>query len=200
MLVRLGQEVQEVPRRVSAGQRLSKPDPPLADDDIRLEPLAQRHALPLLAIVAGDDDVFRFTRVPQNPDEGFVRSWIRRYEEGWANGSCAGFAIEDGDGTVLGFASAVQLDLPAGEAELGYLVDRRARGRGIATRSVALLTRWAFDGLGLERLELLIQPENTGSERVAERAGYRREGVLRSKHIRDGRRADFGVWSRLRTE
>jgi RimJ/RimL family protein N-acetyltransferase len=183
---------------VSAGSRLVKPDPPLADDEIRLEPLEQRHALPLLEVIENDDDVPRFTRVPANPDEAFVRSWIRRYQGGWEDGSCAGFAAVGPDGTVLGFAGAVHLDLPGAEAELGYVVGKHARGRGVATRSLALLTRWSFDALGIERLELMIQPDNAPSLRVAERAGYRFEGVLRSKHVRDGRRADFGVWSLLR--
>jgi RimJ/RimL family protein N-acetyltransferase len=185
---------------VSAGPRLAKPEPTLADDQIRLEPLEQRHAVPLLAVVENDEDISRYTRVPANPDEAFVRSWIRGYENGWDDGSRAGFAAVGAGGEVLGFAAIVHLDLPAAEAELGYVVARHARGRGVATRSVALLTRWAFDELGLERLELLIQPENTGSQRVAERSGYRFEGILRSKHIRDGRRADFGVWSFLRDD
>ena len=185
---------------MSARLPLDKPDPPLTDDLIKLEPLAQRHALPLLAIIEDDDDIVRYTRVPADPDEAFVRGWIRRYEGGWEDGSCAGFAVVDHDGGVLGFASIVSLDLLAAEAELGYLVGKQARGRGVATRAVQLLTRWSFDELGLERVELLIQPDNAGSGRVAERAGYRFEGILRSKHVRDGRRADFGVWSRLSTE
>jgi len=185
---------------VSAGHRLAKPNPPLADDLIRLEPLEQRHAVSLLAAVSGDDDVPRYTRVPANPDEAFVRGWIRRYEDGWQDGTAAGFAAVDLAGNLLGFASIVRLDLLAAEGEIGYVVGKEARGRGVATRAVQLLTRWSFEELGIERLELLINPENSGSERVAERAGYRFEGVLRSKHINDGLRADFGVWSRLRGE
>ena len=185
---------------MSAGPQLAKPDPPLADEEIRLEPLEQRHAPELLAAIENDDDVARFTRVPANPDEAFVRSWIRRYENGWDDGSSAGFAIVGHEGAVLGFAAAVHLDLPAAEAELGYVLGRQARGRGVATRALRLLTRWSFDDLGLERVELLIQPENGPSERVAERAGYRFEGVLRSKHVMNGRRADFGVWSVLRDD
>ena len=185
---------------MSVAPLLAKPDPPLADDDLRLEPLEQRHAVGLLAVVEDDEDVPRFTRVPADPDEAFVRSWITRYERGWDDGSCAGFAAVDADGIVVGFASLVALDLEALEAEVGYMVDRRARGRGIATRSLRLLTDWSFAELGLERLELRIDPENTASARVAERAGYRFEGVLRSKHIRDGRRADSGLWSLLRDD
>jgi RimJ/RimL family protein N-acetyltransferase len=184
---------------VSVEPRLAKPDPPLADDLIRLEPLEQRHALRLLAVIADDEDVSRFTRVPANPDEAFVRSWIGRYETGWDDQTCAGFAVLAGD-EILGFAALVALDIDGGEAEIGYVVAKEARGRGIASRALRLLTEWSFDELALERLELMIQPENGGSERVAERNGYRFEGVLRSKHVRDGRRTDLGVWSLLRDD
>jgi RimJ/RimL family protein N-acetyltransferase len=180
--------------------RIAKPASPLADDTIRLEPLEQRHAPKLLTVIDGDPDIARFTRVPAEPDLTFVRSWIRRYENGWNDGSCAGFAIVDHDDALLGFAALVQADLDAGEAELGYVVAQAARGRGLATRALRLLTDWSFEGLRLERLELMISPDNVGSERVADRAGYRFEGVLRSKHIRDGRRGDFGVWSKLPAE
>jgi RimJ/RimL family protein N-acetyltransferase len=59
------------------------------------------------------------------------------------------------------------------------------------------LTRWGFDELGLIRLELRIDVENPASERVAERSGYRRDGVLRNVHFKAGLRCDLGIWSRL---
>ena len=148
--------------------------------------------LPLTA----DPDVARFTRVPAGADAAFVQGWIARYEQGWQDGSRAGFAIRDG-GALVGFAALVELDLDGRQAEIGYMVDPVARGRGIATRVVRLLTRWSFETLGLERLELRIDPENAGSIRVAERSGYRLDGVLRNLHFKDGLRSDIGVWSRL---
>ena len=65
---------------------------------------------------------------------------------------------------------------------------------------LGLLTRWGFAELGLERIELRIDVENGASERVAERAGYTREGVLRSVAFKEGLRADVAVWSRLRSD
>ena len=179
--------------------KLHPPDPPLADDLIALEPLAHAH-VPWLVELAKDDQIVRFTRVPAGPDEAFVKRWIGRYVGGWADGSRAGFAVVDHDGNQLGFAAFVQLDRDAGEGEIGYAIDPEARGKGVATRSLDLLTRWGFDALALARIELIIDVENDGSARVAERAGYSFEGVLRSKHFKDGLRADLGVWSRLRTD
>jgi len=80
------------------------------------------------------------------------------------------------------------------------MVSRAARGRGIAGRALKLLTDWGLGELELERIELRIDASNPGSERVADRAGYRREGMLRSVHFKEGRRADVAVWARLRTD
>jgi RimJ/RimL family protein N-acetyltransferase len=175
---------------------LTPPDPHLADDALFLEPLTLAHVPELLAMTE-DPDVVRFTRVPAGADETFVRGWIKRYEGGWDDGSRAGFAIRGRDNGWLGFAAIVDLDLEHREGEIGYMVAPAARGRGIAPRAVELVTRWGFDELDLLRLELRIDVENPASERVAERTGYQREGVLRNVHFKEGFRSDMGVWSRL---
>ena len=84
--------------------------------------------------------------------------------------------------------------------ELAYVVAPFARGRGIATDALRLLSRWAFDQLGLERLQLKADPNNAASQRVAEKAGYQREGLLRSSFVVRGRRSDSALYSRLPTD
>src|SRR5205823_4885312 len=140
------------------------------------------------------------TRVPAGADEAFVRGWIGRYERGWDDGSRAGFAVRGGDGTFLGFAALVDLDLEHREGEIGYMVAPAARGRGLARRAVELLTRWGLGELGLLRLELRIDVANVPSALVAGRAGYRLDGVLRNVHFKEGIRCDLGVWSRLSSD
>ena len=179
-------------------RRLSRPDPPLADDAILLEPLSRSLEPELAWVVAGDPEIRRFTLLPTAPGPAFVAEWLGRYEDGWESGVCAGFAIRDAaDAGVLGFAAIVNLDLERGEGEIGYLLAPEARGRGAATRAVVLLTAWGLGPLGLDRLELRIDTENAASIRVAERAGFRLDGVLRSLHFKEGRRSDTGIWSRL---
>jgi RimJ/RimL family protein N-acetyltransferase len=104
--------------------------------------------------------------------------------------------VDSVDGTFLGLAAAVHIDEAGAEAELGYIVAAEARGRGIATEALTQLTAWAF-GRGLQRLELRIDNDNAASQRVAERSGYTREGMLRSIHFKNGRRTDLAVYSRL---
>jgi RimJ/RimL family protein N-acetyltransferase len=103
----------------------------------------------------------------------------------------------DGDGRLVGLALAPHIDHAAREAELGYLVAPSARGRGYATELLRLLTDWAFEQAGVLRATLVIDVENPASARVAERAGYVREGVMRSIDFKEGRRIDAELWSRL---
>ena len=172
----------------------------LSDGDIRLEPLTAEHADAMDAL-ARDDDVARFTRVPDPVPDGFGARWVERYTRGRDERTNEGFAIVDSEsGDFLGFMALVNLNLAAEEAEAGYIVASHARGRGVGTRALRLLTAWAFDELPLERIELLIDIENSPSVIVAQRCGYTREGVLRWTYLKPGLRSDTIVYSKLRRE
>lgn len=166
---------------------------------LRLEPLGEAHLAGLDSILA-DADVLRFTRLPVPVPDGFARTWLERYQAGRADGTREGFAIVDADGAFLGLALAPHIDREAREVELGYLVSPEARGRGVATAALRLLTDWAFSSLGAFRLALLISPANTASKRVAERAGYLYDGTLRGTWFKQDLREDTEVWSRLATD
>jgi RimJ/RimL family protein N-acetyltransferase len=166
--------------------------------DLSLTPLDARWTDDVAALVA-DPDVLRFTRIPEPPPAGFAETWIESYEKGRAEGTREGFAAVDAAGTFVGLGLAVHIDREAAEAELGYIVSRGARGRGAGTAILRLLTEWAFTELEIKRLSLVIDVENHASQRIAERCGYRREGVMRSIHVKRGVRSDAGLWSRLPT-
>jgi RimJ/RimL family protein N-acetyltransferase len=165
-------------------------------DGLRLEPLAERH-LDGIATIVTDPDVLRFTRVPEPPPPGFARAWLARYEGGSRDGSHVGFAAVDENGAFLGLALAPDIDPDGRQVELGYIVAPAARGRGVATAMLRALTRWAFAETGALRAYLLIDTGNVASQRVAERCGYVLEGVLRSVHLKQDRRSDQMIWSRL---
>jgi RimJ/RimL family protein N-acetyltransferase len=106
------------------------------------------------------------------------------------------FAITE-DGRVVG-AIDVGVDERNRTGHIGYWCARDARGRGIATRALRLLYRYALDELELERLDLITDPDNRASQRVAEKVGFRPEGVLRSLLLHpDGRRRDSVMFSLL---
>ena len=169
----------------------------LTDGVIRLVPLSAEHAGGLAGLLR-DPEVIRNTRVPDPPEEGFERGWLDAYRQGAEDGTRDGFAIEDAEtGAFLGIAGLVAIERDANQAEIGYIVAREARGRGIATRALELVTDYALGEVGLERVQLLINADNEPSLRVADRCGYSREGLFRSVYLKAGRRADMVVYSRL---
>jgi RimJ/RimL family protein N-acetyltransferase len=152
-----------------------------------------------------DADVARFLdMVPQPYGIDDARAFLAQCEESWRTGSSSTFAVlvGGGDGPVGGLG--VRWDqLDAGVAEVGYWVGGDSRRRGVATAAVRVAAGWAFEAApGLERLELRAAVDNPASNRVAEKAGFTREGVLRSQRFnaRLGRRVDFVMWSLLREE
>ena len=166
---------------------------------VALEPLGREH-LPGVEALLGDPEVLRFTRVPEPPPPDFAETWLRRYDEGRRDGTRAAFAVVDGDGEFLGLALVPRIEREARTVELGYIVAPSARGRGVATVALGLLTEWALEELRVLRIELLIGHANEGSKRVAERNGYHREGLLRSFHVKQDVRDDVEIWSRLSTD
>jgi RimJ/RimL family protein N-acetyltransferase len=164
---------------------------------IRLIPVGEEH-LAMIAALTQDPDVQRFARVPVPVPPDFAQTWLQRYETGRLDGSCEAFVAVDGrSGEVLGAGMAPHIDRATRTAELGYVVAPQARGRGVATEILRLLTEWGFSELGALRLELLISVDNVASKHVAARCGYVQEGVLRSLHVKQDVREDTEIWSCL---
>jgi RimJ/RimL family protein N-acetyltransferase len=105
------------------------------------------------------------------------------------------FAIEQ-EGQVVGSIGMGVNESRTGR--IGYWCASDKRGRGITTRALRELCRYALSELGLERLELITDPENIASQRVATKVGFRREGVQRAHLCHpDGRRRDSVMFSLL---
>lgn len=80
-------------------------------------------------------------------------------------------------------------------ANIGYWIDERYAGRGITPTAVALAADYCFQEMGLHRIEVCIRPENAPSRRVAEKLGFREEGLRpRYLHI-DGAWRDHLVYA-----
>ncbi|MDX6543937.1 MAG: [ribosomal protein S5]-alanine N-acetyltransferase [Gaiellaceae bacterium] len=90
--------------------------------------------------------------------------------------------------------------LEAGRTEFGYWVASAERGRGIAPRALTLLGRWVVENTGAKRLQLHADVENIASQRVAEKAGFTREGVQRGWLEIRGERRDMVSYSLLAEE
>ena len=156
----------------------------------------QEHLEPFRALAA-DPLVLRFTRFPDPLPEGFAESWLARYEAGRAAGTMEGFAILAG-GVFAGIAVVPEIDRARNAAELGYAVSPEARGRGVATAALELLTQWAFNEAGIERAELQIGAANEASKHVARACDYRYLHTEPHVRVKPGRIEDSAHWVRER--
>jgi RimJ/RimL family protein N-acetyltransferase len=177
------------------------PDPPLSDGVVTLRQWERGDVPALVECLDGDPEVTRWLElVPQPYDESEAKTWVRRAASYWHEGTAAPFAVTGAaGGEVVGGVGFRWVDITHAIGEVGYWLRREARGGGLTTRAVQLISKWALEALECERLQLRADELNVPSQRVAEKAGFRREGVLRSQQfsVREQRRIDFVMYSLL---
>ncbi len=169
-----------------------RPERPLSDGVVALRAWREEDVAAVVRICQ-DPEIARFTRVPSPYTEEDARGFLGRHEE-----EELGFAIVDADDHDEVIGSIGLRDDGEGRGELGYLVAAQARGRGVASRAVRLLAEWAVTEAGRARVQLYTRVDNPASQRAAEKAGLRREGVLRAYMLLKDERHDaviFGMTS-----
>ena len=171
--------------------------PDLGDVMVRLRPPATRD-IDAITDACQDPDIPRFTRIPSPYERAHAEGWVAHSADAWRDGTEAAFVVVDArDELLLGSTGIMHLADKGLSPEIGYWVVREQRGRGIATRALRLAAEWALRDLEVERLELMAHVDNHASQRVATRAGFTREGVLRSYTNIGGRISDIVMFSLL---
>ncbi len=175
---------------------ISPPDPPLSDASIRLRPFRADDAQ-AVAAACQDPEIARWIPmipVPYSLDD--ARAFILSTLQAWHDGSGCEFAIADAETDRYLGSIGLHLGVNARRHAIGYLVAAEARGRGVATRAVGLVTHWAFERFAMQRLCLWTLPGNVASQAVAEKAGFRFEGLVRNWDLgRDGQPIDVVMFS-----
>jgi RimJ/RimL family protein N-acetyltransferase len=131
-----------------------------------------------LAPLFGDRDIARFSSLPSEYSPAAALEHLTRLRAQRAAGELLALAVTRGAGSPLGNVNLVfRFGADVREAALGYWITPAARRRGLALDASRLLCEWGFRELSLTRVELLVEPANLASRRVAERLGAVREGV-----------------------
>lgn len=170
------------------------PKPRLADGGVALRPFRVSDAA-AVASACRDPDLLRFTFMKDGLTEGEAGAWIEAGNERWPMGHPR-FAIVDAHDDHLLGQVGLHFNPRHVSAEAHYWVVAPERGRGVASRALNLLVDWGFSE-GIERIFLVVHPENNASNRLAARLGFTREGVLRSYEPIKGARPDLVSWSLL---
>jgi RimJ/RimL family protein N-acetyltransferase len=163
----------------------------LTDGVVTLRPLGQDD-IDFYTELHGVPDVIATSVPPEQPSPAEVRRRCLTAEAQWLAGARADLVIVDtATGAATGGMGVFYQEPQTGQAMIGYSQLPRWRGRGYTTRAAQLLSLWVFAETTVARLIAGTMPTNLGSQRVLEKAGFRREGYLRSRLPGlNGRRVD----------
>lgn len=156
--------------------------------------------LDLVRQASHDDYIPAITTVPRPYTDAEGEAFVRRQWHRTATGAGYPFVIVAPGGSPLGSVGLWLKDPDQGRASLGYWLAESGRGRGAASAAVVAVADWAMHRLEIPRLELYVEPWNTPSQRTAERAGFRHEGVLRACMQIAGERRDMAVYALHRSD
>jgi [ribosomal protein S5]-alanine N-acetyltransferase len=171
---------------------------PLTDGHVSLRDAAERDIPEIL--IAHQDDPELYVRIGlERPPSGAELGRQVEQELGRrTTGAGAILAIVEHDADEFRGQVAVQeVEWVNARAELGVWVVPQARGRGLASAALRVASGWLFESCGLERVELLTDPDNAPMLAAARAAGFAEEGTLRGYNIERGRRRDAIVFSLL---
>jgi ribosomal-protein-serine acetyltransferase len=167
-------------------------------DNLHLMQLCPADAAPFAEAIDTDAAVLKrcIPHIAKLNTAAAVRAHLRRAEPFVAHRAWLDLAIREGE-DIAGFIGIYGVDRLDRVAMIGYWVVQSYTGRGIATRALCAVRDFAFGDYELHRLELQIAVDNAPSIAVAERAGFRREGVLRGRFARGASYVDGALYARI---
>jgi RimJ/RimL family protein N-acetyltransferase len=174
-------------------------DPPLAAPGVMVR-LAAEWDIPEI-LIAHQDDPQLHARIglPRPPSGAELGRRTERSDDERSAGRSVWLTIlAPGSEECRGQIDVHDVDWDHRRAGLVVWVAPRDRGRGLATAALKLTGRWLLETCGLERVELLAQPDNAPMLGAARAAGFTREGVLRAYLRERRRRVDVAVMSIVR--
>ena len=173
--------------------------PVLEDGGVRLRAVGDADVPRVVEACSDERTQHWLGRMPSPYTDADARGWLTAMTEKQATGTGTTWAIVDpADDVLLGAISL--FDVGAIDCEIGYWAHPDARGRGVMTAAVALVTSWAFADLGVQRVRIVAAVDNTASGHVAEACGYRRTGEERLGTVLRTGPADVALYDVLAEE
>lgn len=165
-----------------------------------LRPITPRDSLAFLRIFSDPETMKYWSREPlEGLDE--ARKVVQEEIEWGASGKCLNWGIaRREDGELIGKVNLFDYDKQHGRAEIGFALDRSYWNQGITVEAAEPIIKYAFDKLGLHRIEADVDPGNTASLALLEKFGFRREGLSRDRYKVHGRWHDSVILGLLESD
>ena len=174
--------------------------PTLREPRLTLRTLTEADVADVLAVFS-DPLVLRYWDGPLMTTQQVAMQYIERIHYGFRRRELMQWGIADGaTGAVIGTCTLTHLSATHQRAEIGFALRQTRWRQGLGTEAVTTALDFAFDGLGLHRIEADVDPRNERSLRLLERLGFRREGHLRERYFMNGERQDAVMMAVLSDE
>jgi ribosomal-protein-serine acetyltransferase len=169
-------------------------------DGITLRNFATGDAAEVYAVVRRNIEHLHFMHwADPNYSYDAAAEFVVRSAANAASGESLSLGMFSGD-EFIGSIGFVKFDTKSRRTEIGYWIDSNFEGKGIVTDAAATLVQFAFDELGMNRIEIRCIADNIRSSAVARRLGFRQEAHLREYEIRNGRVYDYLTFGLIRSD
>jgi RimJ/RimL family protein N-acetyltransferase len=148
--------------------------------------------------VNGNDEVTRYLPYAtwRGPDD--AAAWLARMRALCATGTARQLVIErQRDGKVIGTVLVFKFDEPSARVEVGYVVDRACWRQGYAQEALQAVCRYAFEEIGIRRIEAEARPDNVASNALLLSLGFTHEGRLRQRWVAKDEIYDTNIYGLL---
>lgn len=173
--------------------------PVISTSRLLLRAIADMDRYKLFAL-RSDTEVMRFIEHRRARSMADIDVFIRAIQVQHQNSEGVHWAITmEGTDELIGNIALFRIQKEHYRAELGYSLATAFQGKGIMTEAVSAVLAYGFNTLGLHSVEAHINPENTASKNVLERAGFVREGLFKENFYSNGTFTDTAVYSLLKS-
>jgi RimJ/RimL family protein N-acetyltransferase len=175
-------------------------EPPhgLTDGIVAIRPLLAADAAAFARAFSDDPRLGVMIGVERDPTEAEIER--QAIEEPRPGGLPALVVADARTLEFLGGIGLYRVERQHRRGEVGFWLAPSARGRGLGTRAVRLVTNWAFESLGFHRVEITTTPDNAATLTLAAGLGFTREGVMRERNLERGRHVDVVMLAVLRRD
>lgn len=176
------------------------PQPILRTERLILRPFALADAADVQRLAGAREVAATTAAIPHPYEDGMAEAWIASHATGLAEGTNVVYAIANGQTGALIGAVGLSVVAEHSRAELGYWIGVPFWGQGYCTEAAAVMLRYAFDELGLRRVQARHFAINPASGRVMQKIGMAHEGVMRQHFVKWGQPGDIVFYGILADE
>ncbi|KIL53071.1 GNAT family N-acetyltransferase [Jeotgalibacillus campisalis] len=178
----------------------AKKFPDIETDNFRLREVTKNDAKDLFVYLSDEDVVNHMGLAPAKQVEDTLDE-INWYKSIFQDGTGIRWGItRKNEGRVIGSCGFLNIAHSHSRAEIGFEVHKEYWGKGVAGEALQAVLGYGFDQLGFERIQALIEPENIASQKLVEKHGFKREGLLRHYEYTQGKFDDLYMFSLLKEE